>query len=381
MTNNCNLKTLDYDPKSAIVYIAFFDPKIQQDAIELIYHKRNPGKNIQWIIDKREELETNEYLERQNRRLRGAIFRSTVDPIINTIISEIQRRGSFLDLKNQSTIDSIKALKLILDSSWFRKYYSKKRLMDPFSSNSEDTNSTYQFLKEYQKGEPLNIKNIQHLILNMINEIGHCSHTYAKLISLNPDIFPSKVFFRPSIDELNAIGNFDEYINMKKANIPLDFLKEFYSVLNRERISMIDIVNAKEKFLLLNKFSREYQIRKRVHSKDMKRCHCDAPEIPSYRSWYRPRGVSPSSFNVSENPIFENKHVMSQSFVNSMIVESALIPLSVSDIMRKCYHNSSLALEERCETVFIHFQKAFVMPDFDDNGDYIISDPDEHQVW
>lgn len=47
-------------------------------------------------------------------------------------------------------------------------------------------------------------------------------------------------------------------------------------------------------------------------------------------------------------------------FIQSIKTASALIPISVSNIMRKCYRDSSLAIEERCEILLTHYQKFFM---------------------
>jgi hypothetical protein len=358
MNEKCNLDIFEKDTRAATVYIAFFDPKIQQDAIELIYHNRNPGKNIQWIIEKRKFLEENGYLIRENNNLRGAVFRANVDPIINTILEEIERRGSFIEKNNLTTIESIKTLKIILDSFWFRNFYSKKVLKNPFSYKNNELISTYQYLNNYTKGEPLEIINIKHLLLNLINEVGHCSYTFNKLIALYPDLFPTNEFFHPDINELNSIGNFEEYITKKIYFLDTDFIKYFYSVLNSDRNIMTDAVNEKETFFLMMKLSHKFKvkrdrsIRQFILKRDDAICQCPKMFNPEC-TYSRKEKILTPAFKE------DKKFTMPQSFIDCIYLQSALTPLTVSNIMRKGYHNTSLALEERCETVTVQFQKFF----------------------
>ena len=74
MNEKCTLDRLENDLDAATVYIAFFEPKYQQKAIELIYHKKNPGVNLQWFYKKRQELEKEGYLTRCDTRLKRSIF-------------------------------------------------------------------------------------------------------------------------------------------------------------------------------------------------------------------------------------------------------------------------------------------------------------------
>ena len=370
MTEKCNLEILENDVRAATVYIAFFEPKIQQDAIELIYHHRNPGRNIQWVIDKRKELERDGYLTRSDRKLRGAIFKSNIDPIIHTIEKEIERSGSFLNKEDEFTKESFSALNLILNSTWFRNFYSRKVLKNPFYYSNKKIHSTYQFLNGYIAGDPLEVVNVKHLLLNLICEIGHYSYTYHKLMSLYPNTKFEDQDYYPDIQELLQVGSFDEYIHKKKPVIPIQLINLFYHDLMSNKDILIDIVTRKERYLLIERLSRGIEL------KNAKKI--DEYALIRYNERLRPRMSLRRSYRSMDDSMMRKKRIIEphythereleipDEFIQSIKTASALIPISVSNIMRKCYRDSSLAIEERCEILLTHYQKFFM-----ECGDYL----------
>lgn len=367
MTENCNLENLDHDVRAATVYIAFFAPKIQQDAIELIFHKRNPGRNIQWVINKRKELERDGYLTKCDTKLRGAVFKSNIDPVIHTLRKEIERSGSFLNTDDDFTKESFAALNLILDSTWFRNFYSRKILKNPFYYSNKKIHSTYQFLTGYIAGDVLKVVNVKHLLLNLISEIGHYSYTYHKLMSLYPNSKFEDQDFYPDIQELLQVESFDEYIQNKTRVIPIQVINLFYHDLMSKKDILIDIVNRKEKYLLIERLSRGLELRndKKIDEYALVRNNERLRLGIDLR--YRSKNVSMMDEFHLIDPHYTHERELEtpDEFIQSIKTASALIPISVSNIMRKSYRDSSLAIEERCEILLTHYQKFFM-----ECGDY-----------
>jgi len=364
MTEKCNLEVLDNDVRAATVYIAFLEPKIQQDAIELIYHKRNPGKNVQWVIDKRKELERDGYLTKSDRKLRGAVFKSNIDPIIHTIQKEIERSGSFLNKEDEFTKESFTALNLILNSTWFRNFYSRKILKNPFYYSNKKIHSTYQFFNRYIAGDILEVVNVKHLLLNLICEIGHYSYTYHKLMSLYPNIKFEDQDFYPDIQELLHVGSFDEYIHKKTPFIPIQVINLFYHDLMSNKDILVDIVNRKERYLLIERLSRGFELKNdnEVDEYALVRYNERLRPGMNLRRSYRSRNASMVKMARIIEPDYTHERELEipKEFIQSIKTASALIPISVSNIMRKCYRDSSLAIEERCEILLTHYQQFFM---------------------
>ena len=337
MNENCTLERLENDVDAATVYIAFFEPKYQQKAIELIYHKKNPGVNLQWFYKKRQELEKEGYLTRCDTKLKGSVYKSNIEPVINTIREEINKRGSLL-IKDDAVIkDSFNDLRLILDSKWFRDFYSKKRLEYPFRYTNGKIISTYQPLDTYIAGGRLKVTNVKHLLLNLINEIGNYSYTYNKLMSSFTNFeFKDQVFY-PDIQDLLHVGSFDKFFDEKSQYIPDKAIDLFYHDLVSDSEILIDNVNRMEKNLSIYLVSRDTEFK--TKSRDTGLCEF------RFESTYKHNDFS-----------HERELELPKAFIDSIKEQSALIPLSVANIMRKCYRDPSLAVEERCKNLLDHYQ-------------------------
>jgi len=87
----------------------------------------NPGP----LIDARMELSEKGYIHRMNEGLRNVPFRSSVDPIINSIRSDIEQSGSYFDLDSEKVKVSFEALAKVLDPEWFRQFFSYHAIHNP----------------------------------------------------------------------------------------------------------------------------------------------------------------------------------------------------------------------------------------------------------
>ena len=100
-TEECSLDSLENDRIRSNAYVAFFTQKTQADANRFIYGIQGNGlspSNPGPLIDARMELSKKGYIHRMSEGLRNVPFRSSVDPIINSIRSDIERSGSYFDL-------------------------------------------------------------------------------------------------------------------------------------------------------------------------------------------------------------------------------------------------------------------------------------------
>ena len=172
-----SISYLDSDWKLATIYTAFLIPKSQQEAIRLIYGIRTtPGKRapvihqpVQWISDTREMLMENGLLHCKDQRLRGTQIGASIEPIVQSLID-----AGAQDSTDPVVLDGVR---IILNSSWFRNFFSFDNLHSPISYQNGKVYEPYQNLvKQNPPGKTLEIINLQNRMFQLLSEIGYYSH-------------------------------------------------------------------------------------------------------------------------------------------------------------------------------------------------------------
>lgn len=226
-----NLEYLDTDWKLATVYTAFLFPKSQQDAIRLIY-KKNKGIGgkapiikhpVNWIIDAREELMEKGYLVRTDNKLKNSVIKADVEPIIGSLIAAGADKSPSPEI--------IEGTRRVLDSNWFRKFFSYEYLYNPITYRNKDVYEPYlDTIKHTPSGDRLEIKSLKNRLFQLLYEIGYYSHNIRWLMDdIQREQRESIVGNDdPLLKDLLASQNFEEMIDNNRSSIPPHFIDLFY---------------------------------------------------------------------------------------------------------------------------------------------------------
>jgi len=238
-----NLEFLEGDLKLATVYTAFLQPKSQQDAIRLIY-KAGRGKGgkapiihhpVNWIIDARKKLMARQLLVSTDQRLRNSIIKADIGPIVRSLIGT-GAEGGF----DPAIIDGVR---LVLDSAWFRSFFSYELIHSPITYRNDTVYEPYRdIIKINPSGERLEVTNLKNRLFQLLFEIGYYSHNMRwmlRYVEREQGASPS-VQEDPLLDALRASGTFDGLVETCRPHIPPRFVPIYYACLSRPRIRHID---------------------------------------------------------------------------------------------------------------------------------------------
>ncbi|MEI6841555.1 MAG: hypothetical protein WCK53_09830 [Methanomicrobiales archaeon] len=232
-----NLEYLDTDWKLATVYTAFLFPKSQQDAIRLIY-KKNKGIGgkapiikhpVNWIIDAREELMEKGYLVRTDNKLKNSIIKADVEPIITSLIEAGAKTGPAPAPAPAPEI--IEGTRRVLDSNWFRKFFSYEYLYNPITYRNKSVYEPYlETIKHTPSGDRLEIKSLKNRLFQLLYEIGYYSHNIRWLMDdIQREQRESIVGSDdPILKDLLASQNLEELIDNNRSGIPPHFIEIYY---------------------------------------------------------------------------------------------------------------------------------------------------------
>jgi len=136
---------------------------------------------VQWIIDTMKELMDWGYLVSTDNRFRNSIMKSSIDPIINLLVATESEGISNPEIRE--------AARLVLDSDWFRNFFSYSFLQDPITYRDATIYEPYRNLsKENPSGSQLEIKNLKNRLFQLMNEIGYYSHNIRLLLKKNDKV-------------------------------------------------------------------------------------------------------------------------------------------------------------------------------------------------
>ena len=237
-TEECSLDALENDRIRSNAYVAFFTQKTQADANRFIYGIQGNGlspSNPGPLIDARMELSEKGYIHRMNEGLRNVPFRSSVDPIINSIRSDIERSGSYFDLDSESGRASMEALAKVLDSEWFRQFFSYHAIHNPCpGKNKGEFYSGYAGLRltPYEFADKtynaVEVWYIKKLFLELIAEIGTYSYYLNSFFEKNADVLESFGYRSVRPEELVAARSFDDFYAGEMTRFCRCWVDDFY---------------------------------------------------------------------------------------------------------------------------------------------------------
>ena len=363
-TEECSLDALENDRIRSNAYVAFFTQKTQADANRFIYGIQGNGlspSNPGPLIDARMELSEKGYIHRMNEGLRNVPFRSSVDPIINSIRTDIERSGSYFDLDSESGRASMDALAKVLDSEWFRQFFSYHAIHNPYpGKNMGEFYSGYAGLRltPYEFADKtynaVEVWYIKKLFLELIAEIGTYSYYLNSFFEKNADVLESFGYRSVPPEELVASRSFDDFYAGEMTRFCRCWVDDFYKHVSADEKLIKSFVTAVVPvFDVPKELHRRSQRKKPLPMADMEVCRSeicdmrrslDSPPMPKKVKFQKTR----------KNPPFEVPAVTSADisippgFIERIKYQSACIPTPIAGIMRMSYPQLPKGIGERC---------------------------------
>lgn len=256
-----NLHYLDSDWKRATVYTAFLVPKTHQDAVRLIYgleydrNKRAPPIHHaqNWISKSRDELMELNLLTFTDHKLKNSLITARVDPIIQSLIEHNQEMMNDLSLRE--------GVRLVLDSHWFRDFFSFHHIHYPMTYKSGTVYEPYRDLVKTMRADTskkLEVRGFSNRIFQLLNEIGYYSHNIRYLITdlQNPDnLFHEDLNEDPILDDLLQVQNFDLFLRNHQNSLNPELIEVWRSCMEHSGIASIEQTYSNR---LMSKIFEEY---------------------------------------------------------------------------------------------------------------------------
>ena len=362
----CSLDVLEQDRTWSNAYVAFFTQKSDADATRFmsgITGSGSPPSNSVPLMDARRELALYGYIHQIDNGLKNVQFRSSVDPIINSIRSDIERNGSYFDLESGRGNVCVEALATVLDSEWFRQFFSYHATHHPYPGKYKGKfYSGYGGLRlvpyefEDKTSNAVEVWHIKRLFLELVAEIGTYSYHLNSFFERNAAELKAYGYRPISSEELVAARSFDDFCAGEMTRFCRCWVDDFYRHVSADE----DVVKS---FMTL--VEPGFDVPKELH----RRCMSDPAALPMEReicsqeicemrmSDTFPFQKSPRETKFQkprEKPLDPVPGVTSTDipipagFIERIKYQSACIPTSVAGIMRMCYPQLPKWVGERC---------------------------------
>jgi hypothetical protein len=244
----CSLHALQKSHTDATVYTAFFEPKSQSDAVKMIHGKKSTSNiNIKPISQSREKLTTLGFIENiESNKLRGPKHKSSTKPIINSIKKRIDVRRS----KHQFSDQYFPVLEKILDSNWFRSFYSMD-FMRTISRTNAEFYHVYLYRTITDKNK-LEVNDPVNLFTFLIEDIGAYSFfltTFLKQNSVSTHTI-EKIFNEDNFDQ--AIENLSHEMPQKIIDLYFSYCvleKKYQDQFRNRRYPIYNVVGIPQKVI------------------------------------------------------------------------------------------------------------------------------------
>ncbi|MEI6294036.1 MAG: hypothetical protein WCP36_10150 [Methanomicrobiales archaeon] len=364
-TEECSLDALENDRIRSNAYVAFFTQKTQADANRFIYGVQGGGlspSNPGPLIDARMELSEKGYIHRMNEGLRNVPFRSSVGPIINSIHSDIKRSGSYFDLDSEKGKVSIRALTKVLDSEWFRQFFSYHAIHNPYpGKNKGEFYSGYAGLRltPYEFADKsynaVEVWYIKKLFLELIAEIGTYSYYLNSFIEKNADVLEGFGYRPISPEEIVAARSFDDLCASEMNRFCRCWVDDFYKNVNADDKLIKSFVTA-----VVPVFDVPKELHRRGRAKkpapaDVESCASEQYDMRvPLDSISMPSPKKVKFQKTRKNPPYPVPEVTSTDIsippglIERIKFQSACIPTPVAGIMRMSYPLLPKGIGERC---------------------------------
>ena len=247
----CSLDSINKSNTEATLYTAFYYPKTQSEAIKLIYgiekstisifgedheraHKSTSNINTSPITNARKKLLNKNFIKKMDDNLKNSIFKASPIPITNYIKNKIKLRKS---RRTPDPAEDYTALTIILDSKWFRSFFSNEFLLNPpthtaVSDDIDETCSVYHPFGYFTRTRRIDnrihylkfeVYDVVNLFSYLIEDIGAYSW------GIVPFLKQLHGFDPITSHEIIQIGNFDKVIENYQNSLPIEAIREYYS--------------------------------------------------------------------------------------------------------------------------------------------------------
>lgn len=255
----CSLDSLRKSISQATFYTAFYYPKTQSEAIKLVYripnskvsifgedhervHKSTSNINFNPITKARKKLTNDGFLIRMDEKFRNSILKASSIPITNYIKNKLKLRKS---RRHPNPSQDYEALSIILDSMWFRSFFSNDFLLNPpthipikhpdFLIDEDDDYTPpsiyhpYGYISKKRMSQniihytKIEVYDVVNLFSFLIEDIGAYCWGIIPVLKKIDDFSPI------SSQEVIQSGDFDSIILKKQEILPIDTILDFYS--------------------------------------------------------------------------------------------------------------------------------------------------------
>jgi hypothetical protein len=212
----------------ATVYISCLEPKTTTELVQFIYNPDSVAQiNSTPVSKARASLENAHYLVRQGVMLRNTRFRAAPLPILEYIRTVIAR-GS--QLKFDDPVFA--ALEKVIDSKWFRGFFSESFLRDPpryTIYNNVHIECKESDSKDSDSNGKLTISDAMRLATGILADIGIFGIAL-KQLDESGDAFHSLY-----VKTIVSAPDFDDLIHQHQNAIPEDLAKLLFNEIGRYR--------------------------------------------------------------------------------------------------------------------------------------------------
>ena len=203
---------------AATVYISCLEPKTTTELVQFIYNPDSVAQiNSTPVSKARASLENAHYLVRQGVMLRNTRFRATPRPILEYVRTVIARDSQ---LKFDDPVFA--ALEKVIDSTWFRGFFSESFLRTP------PRYVVYNNVHLESNGK-ISISDAMRLVTGILAEIGVFGSALKQLDEY------SDTFHTLDVQTIVSAPDFDDLILQHQSAIPEDLAKQLFNEIGRYR--------------------------------------------------------------------------------------------------------------------------------------------------
>lgn len=222
-----DLTYLNSDWKRATLWMAFLEPKTQQDAIRYIYHGQTKGVPENWIIAAKRELLEREFIIKTDQEDRNSIYSANTEPIIRSILSHV----TYVRRRSENVPGQTDCIRKVLDSQCFRGFFSYGAMTSPLLMSDKQVYGPFDSLYKpspQNKSLKLEIRNLTERLFAFLWDIGYYSHNIRWLLLATTEGRKGGMWSDEDASrDLLLHPDFDSYLAEKYSEIP-DIFPEVY---------------------------------------------------------------------------------------------------------------------------------------------------------
>ena len=200
-----------------LVFCVFIKPRTQSEAVRLIYNTKNVNKvNRSAIINTIRKLRKEGYLrESLSEKLNSPRIETKEEALLNLIKDSQAKRNmkSIIKDKRFFTEDEEKAMLRILDSSWFRNFFSLSENYEIGGIVTVGSKVSYPFKHFVFRNSlgRLKVTNAVGLVLDVLDTIGAISYAFTEIPFIKKIMPPTSVLLDFVPERYPEIKTKDEF--------------------------------------------------------------------------------------------------------------------------------------------------------------------------